>query len=146
MYVIGDERDLVKLRTNYRRDRVYLYPIRTTRERKVTMFLSMLRRANLLRAHPEFYNTLTNTCTTNLVEHVNTIVPEPHPAPTGRPASRRLGQARLRPRPDRISRCRSRKREPPRRSTIWRGGSVMIRSSRYEFANSNPEPAGEGSS
>jgi hypothetical protein len=75
MYVIGDERDLVKLRTNYRRDRVYLYPIRTTRERKVTMFLSMLRRANLLRAHPEFYNTLTNTCTTNLVEHVNTIVP-----------------------------------------------------------------------
>ncbi|MFL5571837.1 MAG: DUF4105 domain-containing protein, partial [Gemmatimonadaceae bacterium] len=42
MYVIGDERDLVKLRTNYRHDRVYLYPIRTTRERKVAMFLSMI--------------------------------------------------------------------------------------------------------
>jgi hypothetical protein len=76
MYVIGDERDLVKLRTNYRNDRVYLYPIRTTRERKVAMFLSMIERANALRARPEFYNTLTNTCTTNLVAHVNKIVPE----------------------------------------------------------------------
>jgi hypothetical protein len=76
MYVIGDERDLVKLRTNYRKDRVYLYPIHTTRERKVAMFVSMLERANALRARPEFYNTLTNTCTTNLVEHVNEIVPQ----------------------------------------------------------------------
>jgi len=76
MYVIGDERDLVKLRTNYRNDRVYLYPIRTTPERKVAMFVSMLQRANVLRAQPEFYNTLTNTCTTNLVDHVNVIVPD----------------------------------------------------------------------
>jgi hypothetical protein len=76
MYVIGDERDLVKLRTNYRNDAVYLYPIRTTPERKVAMFLSMLLRANALRERPEFYNTATNTCTTNLVEHVNTIVPD----------------------------------------------------------------------
>ena len=75
MYVIGDERDLVKLRTNYRNDTVYLYPIRTTPERKVAMFVSMLERANALRARPEFYNTATNTCTTNLVEHVNMIVP-----------------------------------------------------------------------
>src|SRR5690349_6536154 len=76
MYVVGDERDLVKLRTNYRNDRVYLYPIRTTRERKVAMFVSMLMRANELRRSPEFYNTLTNTCTTNLVDHVNTITPQ----------------------------------------------------------------------
>lgn len=79
MYVIGDERDLVKLRTNYRNDRVYLYPIETSRERKVAMFVSMLLRANALRVRPEFYNTLTNTCTTNLVEHVNTIATEPIP-------------------------------------------------------------------
>lgn len=76
MYVIGDERDLVKLRTNYRNDTVYLYPIRTTPERKVAMFLSMLMRANALRERPEFYNTATNTCTTNLVDHVNMIVPD----------------------------------------------------------------------
>jgi hypothetical protein len=75
MYVVGDERDLVKLRTNFRRDLVYAYPIRTTRERMQRMFVDMLARANQLRAEPEFYNTLTNTCTTNLVRHVNLIAP-----------------------------------------------------------------------
>jgi hypothetical protein len=35
----------------------------------------MLERANKLATKPEFYNTLTNTCATNLVAHVNEIVP-----------------------------------------------------------------------
>jgi hypothetical protein len=39
------------------------------------MFIEMLTRANQLRDQPEFYNTLTSTCTTNIVCHVNTIVP-----------------------------------------------------------------------
>jgi hypothetical protein len=76
MYVIGDERDLVKLRTNYRKDRVHLYRIHAPRERIQRAFLSMLERANHLREHPEFYNTATNTCTTNLVRHVNEITPK----------------------------------------------------------------------
>jgi hypothetical protein len=76
MYVIGDERDLVKLRTNYRNDHVHLYRIRTTPERMRAMFLAMVARANGLADQPEFYNTLTNTCTTNLVRHVNQITPE----------------------------------------------------------------------
>jgi hypothetical protein len=75
MYVIGDERDLVKLRTNFRKDPVHLYRIHSTPERLRKVFLSMLRRANDLREHPEFYNTATNTCTTNLVRHVNEITP-----------------------------------------------------------------------
>jgi hypothetical protein len=75
MYVVGDERDLVKLRTNYRKDTVYLYPMRTSPERMRAMFTAMLRRANALAERPEFYNTLTNTCTTNLVKHVNELVP-----------------------------------------------------------------------
>jgi hypothetical protein len=73
MYVIGDERDLIKLRTNYRKDPVHLYRIATTQQKVEEMFLAMLTRANHLREHPEFYNTLTNTCTTNLVRHVNQI-------------------------------------------------------------------------
>lgn len=75
MYVLGDERDLIGLRTNHRRDRVYLYPVRAPRERLEQMLLGMLRRANRLREEPEFYNTLTNTCTTNIVRHVNELVP-----------------------------------------------------------------------
>ncbi|HEX6099729.1 MAG TPA: DUF4105 domain-containing protein [Thermoanaerobaculia bacterium] len=76
MYVVGDERDLVKLRTNFRKDPVHLYRINATPERIQSAFLSMLRRANHLRESPEFYNTATNTCTTNLVRHVNEITPE----------------------------------------------------------------------
>ena len=73
MYVIADERDVITLRSNFRKDDVFLYPIRTTPERRRQMLVEMLQRANRLAEHPEFYNTLTNTCTTNIVRHVNTI-------------------------------------------------------------------------
>jgi hypothetical protein len=76
MYVVGDERDLVKLRSNYRRDNVYVYPMRATREKARELLVGMLERANALREEPEFYNTLTNTCTTNIVRHVNAIAPK----------------------------------------------------------------------
>lgn len=75
VYMIADERDVVKLRSNYRKDDVFLYPIQTTKENMQKLFVSMLERANKLATEPEFYNTLTNTCTTNLVTHVNNIVP-----------------------------------------------------------------------
>ena len=74
-YVVADERDAVKLRSNYRRDSVYVYPIRVPREKARALFVAMLERANALRERPEFYNTLTNTCTTNIVRHVNSISP-----------------------------------------------------------------------
>ncbi|HET9228559.1 MAG TPA: DUF4105 domain-containing protein, partial [Thermoanaerobaculia bacterium] len=74
-YVVGDERDLIQLRTNHRRDPVYLYPVRASRERIREMFVTMLQRANHLREHPEHYNTLTNSCTTNIVRHINELVP-----------------------------------------------------------------------
>lgn len=76
MYVIADERDVIKLRTNYRKDEVFLYPVKTTRENMRTLFLDMITRANKLNEKPEFYNTLTSTCTTNIVEHVNKISPK----------------------------------------------------------------------
>lgn len=76
MYVIADERDAVKLRTNYRKDTVYLYPVTTSKENIQRLFTDMLTRANTLRAQPEFYNTLTNTCTTNIADHINNISPK----------------------------------------------------------------------
>lgn len=74
VYVIADERDVIKLRSNYRKDDVFLYPVETSKENMQKVFVSMLTRANKLATEPEFYNTLTNTCTTNLVAHVNEIV------------------------------------------------------------------------
>ncbi|HEU4521826.1 MAG TPA: DUF4105 domain-containing protein [Thermoanaerobaculia bacterium] len=75
MYVIADERDVIGLRTNHRRDLVHMYPVRTSPEKMRQAFTSMLQRANGLAERPEFYNTLTSTCTTNIVRHVNEIAP-----------------------------------------------------------------------
>jgi hypothetical protein len=74
-YIIGDERDLIGLRANHRRDEVFLYPIHTTRAGRRALLVSMLERANAVAAQPEFYNTLSNTCTTNIVNHIEAIVP-----------------------------------------------------------------------
>jgi hypothetical protein len=74
MYVVGDERDLIKLRTNYRRDQVFLYPLRATPEGARQLFLDMIRKAARLRTRPEFYNTLTNNCTIGLLRHINRVI------------------------------------------------------------------------
>lgn len=76
MYVIADERDVIKLRSNYRKDQVFLYPMKATREQTQALFLDMLTRAKKLQEEPEMYNTFTNTCTTNLVSHVNKLSPD----------------------------------------------------------------------
>lgn len=79
MYVVGDERDLIGLRSNIRKNSVYLYPIRATRRQIRDLFVSMLRRANELAQTPEFYNTLVNNCATNILKHVNELLDDPHP-------------------------------------------------------------------
>lgn len=76
MYVIADERDVVKLRSNYRKDQVFVYPVKADAEKSKALFLDMIARANKLKDEPEFYNTLTSTCTTNIVDHVNKITPK----------------------------------------------------------------------
>lgn len=73
VYVVADEQDVVKLRTNYRKDDVYVYPTRIDQSHAKQLFLSMIQRVNKLHDNPEFYNTITNTCTTNIVRHVNEI-------------------------------------------------------------------------
>jgi hypothetical protein len=67
IYVIADERDVVRVRTNYRHgDDVYLYRARMTPEQGRTFFLEYLRRANELRERPEWYNALDDNCTTSI--------------------------------------------------------------------------------
>ena len=75
MYVVADERDVIGLRTNYRKDAVFLYPMRAAPERVRALFVAMLTRANELREHPEFYNSLTANCTSTIVRHVNSLAP-----------------------------------------------------------------------
>ena len=75
IYVVGDERDLIGQRAIYGKSPVYLYPIKAPRERIREVFVEMLQRADGLREHPEFYNTLTNNCTSNVIAHVNHVAP-----------------------------------------------------------------------
>jgi len=79
MYVIADEKDVIGLRANHRKDKVYVYPVDTSKEKMKELFVDMLERANALKEKPEFYNTLTNTCTTNIATHANKITPEKIP-------------------------------------------------------------------
>lgn len=69
-YVVADERDVIRVRTNYRKDPpedVYIYPLRGPRENIRRLFLEYVRKMNALREHPEFYNTLTTNCTTAIL-------------------------------------------------------------------------------
>ncbi len=75
MYVIADEPDLVGLRAVTWRDPVYLYPGRASPEQVRRLFLAMLRRAQELEHRPEFYNSVTDNCTTNIARAINEVTP-----------------------------------------------------------------------
>lgn len=70
IYVIADERDVIRLRTNYRTgEEVFLYRTTATPDVARRIFLDYLRRANALHEKAEFYNALTSNCTTNIRIH-----------------------------------------------------------------------------
>ncbi len=69
IYVVGDERDIVRVRTNFRRDDVFLYKIRTSAENARRLFLIYIDRINELYSQPEFYHLLSNSCTINIVRY-----------------------------------------------------------------------------
>ncbi len=75
MYVLADERDVVRLRTDVWQDPVYLYPVKTTPTRARAALVDVLTRADRVAEWPEFYSTLTNNCTTAIVKHANRIAP-----------------------------------------------------------------------
>ncbi|WP_217653955.1 DUF4105 domain-containing protein [Variovorax sp. OV329] len=73
IYVVGDERDLVRVRTNHRKEEVFLYRTRLSAEAARNLFLVYSRRINQLAVKPEFYHLLSNSCTINIVRYANKI-------------------------------------------------------------------------
>lgn len=73
VYVVGDERDLIGLRTNIRHDDVYVYRLRCSPQQAQAMFVDVMDRCNKLAHEPEFYHTITNNCMTNVVDHYNHV-------------------------------------------------------------------------
>jgi hypothetical protein len=70
IYIWGDERDLVRLRTNYRKENAYLYRTTLSPDKVQRMFVSMMQATNAIHEKPQFYNTLTQSCTNTLGNHV----------------------------------------------------------------------------
>jgi hypothetical protein len=80
-YVAADERDVIRVRTNYRKsppEQVYLFRAVGPAEVGRRIFLDYMHDMNDLREHPRFYNTLTTNCTTVILAH--TMV-NPHHVP-----------------------------------------------------------------
>jgi hypothetical protein len=71
IYVVGDERDIVRVRTNFRHEMVYLYRLNTLPEDARRLLLVYLARINELADRPEFYHLLGNSCTINIVRYAN---------------------------------------------------------------------------
>jgi hypothetical protein len=73
IYVVGEEPDIVGVRTNHRDEDVYLYRIRAEKENARRLFLIYMQRINELADHPEFYHLLSNSCTVNIVRYAGSI-------------------------------------------------------------------------
>jgi hypothetical protein len=71
IYVVGDERDLVRVRTNYRKETVYLYHLNSSPRDVRRLLMIYLERINELADRPEFYHLLSNSCTINIVRYAN---------------------------------------------------------------------------
>ena len=68
-YVVADERDLIGVRTNIRKnppEYVYMYQVKANYEDEKKVFLNYIYKLNELIDKPEFYNTLTQNCTTSI--------------------------------------------------------------------------------
>jgi uncharacterized protein DUF4105 len=67
IYIVADERDSIRVRTNYRRgEDVYLYHALVSQAQARERFLEYLNAINKLRDHPHWYNAVTSNCTTSI--------------------------------------------------------------------------------
>lgn len=69
IYLVGDERDIVRVRTDHRNEDVFLYRIRASPEAVRRLFRIYLDRINQLADHPEWYHLLSNNCTVNIIRY-----------------------------------------------------------------------------
>ncbi len=77
-YVVSDERDVIGVRDRLRGERTYLYRLAAPVERARELLLDYLAEVNSLAAKPDWYNALTQNCTTsirNRVMHAGGHVP-----------------------------------------------------------------------
>jgi hypothetical protein len=71
VYVVADDRDVVRVRTTYRQPQedVYVYRVKAPLVNIRRGFLDYVKTMNEMRERPQFYNTLTTNCTTSILFH-----------------------------------------------------------------------------
>jgi hypothetical protein len=69
IFIVGDERDLIRVRTDFRKppEDVYLFRTDATPANARKFFMEYIRQINSMKENPEWYNTLTTNCTTDVV-------------------------------------------------------------------------------
>jgi hypothetical protein len=72
-YVVADERDVIRLRTNFRGEDVSLYRLQVPIAAARAMLLDYVATINRLAAQPAFYNALVDNCTTGIRVHAQNI-------------------------------------------------------------------------
>ena len=66
IYIVADERDCIRLRTNYRREDVYLYHTLASPAQARERFREYINTLNTLHENPRWYNAVTSNCTTSI--------------------------------------------------------------------------------
>jgi Domain of unknown function (DUF4105) len=66
IYILADERDVLRLRTNFRKEQVYVYRVKAEHVLLQKIFAEIIQRAAELEHRPRFYNTLKHNCLTTL--------------------------------------------------------------------------------
>ena len=66
IYIVADERDVIRLRTNYRHEDVYLYHTLASAAQAQERFREYIKTLNRLHENPRWYNAVTSNCTTSI--------------------------------------------------------------------------------
>src|SRR5215471_12012184 len=66
IYIVADERDCIRLRSNYRREDVYLYRTLESADEARERFGEYISTLNAMHEHPRWYNAVTSNCTTSI--------------------------------------------------------------------------------
>ncbi len=74
--LIGTEEDIFALRTNYRHEDLYIYPLLTTPQQTLTLLLGMLEFANNANEQGAHYNTVTANCSAPYIALLRRAVPD----------------------------------------------------------------------
>lgn len=69
IYIFADERDVIGLRTDHRKEDVYLYHLPTPTDRARKLFVDYARHANEMATTPVWYNAITESCGTSIIYH-----------------------------------------------------------------------------